>query len=125
MGYIDDSILPNVTDESLEKALRTTRTYTIVVLKASENYSAPDLDRDPDVEKTIWRHGKRNFALREAGLMPIICPVSDGSDVTGIAIFDASAEDVDLIMTQDPGVQAGIFTYDIHPTRSFPGSTLP
>jgi hypothetical protein len=27
-------------------------------------------------------------------------------------------------MAKDPGVQAGVFTYDIHPTRSFPGSSL-
>lgn len=28
-------------------------------------------------------------------------------------------------MDEDPGVQAGVFTYQIHPTRSFPGDTLP
>jgi hypothetical protein len=31
---------------------------------------------------------------------------------------------VDRIMSNDPGVQAGLFTYDIHPTRTFPGSSL-
>jgi len=25
----------------------------------------------------------------------------------------------------DPGLQAGIFTYEIHPCRSFPGDSLP
>ena len=85
----------------------------------------PGPDRDQDVEKVIWAHGKRNFALRLAGLMPIVCPVADGSGVTGISIFDATPDDVDRIMSLDAGVQAGIFTYDIHPTRSFPGSILP
>ena len=33
-------------------------------------------------------------------------------------------EDVDRIMRGDPGVQASIFTYDIHPTRTFPDSSL-
>jgi hypothetical protein len=28
-------------------------------------------------------------------------------------------------MDCDPGVQAGIFTYEIHPIRSFPGDALP
>jgi hypothetical protein len=28
-------------------------------------------------------------------------------------------------MAADPGVQAGLFSYDIHPARSFPGSALP
>jgi hypothetical protein len=56
--------------------------------------------------------------------MPIVCPVADGSGVTGVAIFDASPDVVERIMSQDPGVKARIFTYDIHPTRTFPGSTL-
>jgi hypothetical protein len=77
------------------------------------------------VAKTIWAHGKRNFALRLAGFLPIVCPVSDGTRVTGVGVFDASPEDVDWILVTDPGVQAGILTYDIHPTRTFPSSTLP
>jgi hypothetical protein len=28
-------------------------------------------------------------------------------------------------MDHDPGVEAGIFTYEIHPVRGFPGSALP
>jgi hypothetical protein len=28
-------------------------------------------------------------------------------------------------MDADPGVLAGIFTYEIHPVRGFPGSGLP
>jgi len=125
MTYTDDSDLPEVTDEQLQEALPTTRPYTIVVLKAGPKYQMPGPDRDQDVEKVIWAHGKRNFALRLAGLMPNVCPVADGSGVTGISIFDATPDDVDRIMSLDAGVQAGIFTYDIHPTRSFPGSILP
>ena len=96
-----------------------------MVLKAGARYQTPGPGRDPDVERLVWAHGKRNFALRLAGLMPIVCPVADGSGVTGVSIFDATPEDVDSIMSLDPGVQAGVFTYDIHPTRSFPGSMLP
>ena len=29
------------------------------------------------------------------------------------------------IMDGDPGVVAGIFRYEIHPVRGFPGATLP
>jgi hypothetical protein len=32
---------------------------------------------------------------------------------------------VRTIMDDDPGVPAGIFTYDMHPVRSFPGAALP
>ncbi len=125
MGYTDDGDLPRVTDDQLMEAIQATKPYTIVVLKAGPGFSMPGSDRDAQVDATIWEHGKRNAALRAAGLMPIVCPVTDGSGVTGIGIFDAGPEEVERIMSRDPGVQAGIFTYDIHPTRSFPGSRLP
>jgi len=125
VNYTDDSQLPEVTDEMLEKALPTTKPYTIVVLNAGPKFEMPGPNRDSEIAKIIWAHGKRNYALHTAGLMPVVCPVADGSGVTGIGIFDASPEDVDRIMSNDPGVRAGVFTYDIHPSRSFPGSNLP
>jgi hypothetical protein len=125
MNYTDDSELPDVTDEMLQQALPTTRPYTVVVLKAGPEFELPDQERSSEVAKLIWAHGKPNYALHLAGLMPVVCPVGDGSGVTGISIFDASPEDVNRIMANDPGVRAGVFTYDIHPTRSFPGSSLP
>ena len=51
--------------------------------------------------------------------------MGDGSAVTGIGIFATTPETVDLIMPRDPGVRAGVFTYEIHPTRGFPGGSLP
>jgi hypothetical protein len=33
--------------------------------------------------------------------------------------------EVKKIMDEDPGVQAGVFVYEIHATRSFPGDSLP
>ena len=125
MRYSGEGMLPAVSDETLKQALPQTRAYTVVVLKAGPRFSAPGPDRDPEVARIVWEHGKRNFALRAAGLMPVVCPVADGSGVTGFSIFDATPEEVDRIMSLDPGVQAGVFTYDIHPTRSFPGSILP
>lgn len=125
MRYTDDSGLPDVTDEMLEHSLHGLHGYTIVILKAGPSFSPPGPNRDNEVARIIWAHGKRNFALRLAGLMPVICPVADGSGLTGVSIFDADPDEVDRIMAHDPGVQAGVFTYEIHPTRSFPGSALP
>jgi hypothetical protein len=125
MTYTDDSRLPAVTDAMLDALRQTARPYTVVILKAGPNFSMPGPDRDSGVSKIIWQHGKRNLALLKAGLMPIVCPVSDGSGICGVCIFDASPEDAERIMTLDPGVQAGVFTFDVHPTRSFPGSCLP
>jgi hypothetical protein len=123
--YTDDSRLPEVSDDMLQRALPTTRPFTVVVLKAGPRFELADADRSPELAKIIWAHGKRNYALHLAGLMPVVCPVADGSGVTGVAVFDATPEDVDRIMSRDPGVQAEVFTYEIHPTRSFPGSSLP
>jgi hypothetical protein len=91
----------------------------MVILKAGPN-------RHKDgIEKVIWEHARRNFALREEGVLSIVCPVADGSDVSGIGIFNASVEAVREIMDGDPAVQAGIFLYETHLCRSFPGDRLP
>ncbi len=121
----DDGHLPGVTDDMLQEALSTTRPYTVVVLKAGPRFEPPGPDRSPEVAEIVLSHGKRNYALHLAGILPVVCPVADGSGLTGIGIFDADPDEVDRIMAGDPGVQAGVFTYDTHPTRSFPGSRLP
>jgi hypothetical protein len=121
----DDGHLPEVTDDMLRQALATTRPFTVVVLKAGPGFEPPGPDRSPAVAGIVLAHGRRNYALHLAGLLPVVCPVADGSALTGIGVFDATPEEVDRIMAGDPGVQAGVFTYDIHPSWSFPGSTLP
>ena len=110
--------LPTVSDDTMRERLAGVRTYCLMILKAT-----PKLVR-PDVDGIIWEHGRRNFALREAGLMNIVCPVGDGTEVCGIGIFNAELEQVREVMDGDPGVQAGIFTYELHPCRGFPGSAL-
>ena len=58
-------------------------------------------------------------------MLSIVCPVVDDSQWSGIGIFNADAHEVARIMDGDPGVQAGVFTYEVHPVRSFPGDALP
>jgi uncharacterized protein YciI len=108
-----------ITDEYMQQMHSKTRPYTLVILKAG-----PKKDED-GAEKIIWEHGRRNHALRVDGILSVVCPISDGSNVCGIGIFNASVEEVKKIMDEDPGVQAGIFVYEIHPSRSFPGDSLP
>jgi hypothetical protein len=45
--------------------------------------------------------------------------------VKGVGIFSTSQEETKRIMEEDPAVKAGIFTYEIHQFRSFPGDMLP
>lgn len=111
--------LPDITDEHMQAMMGTTRQYTLVILSEGPNY------HQPDARTIVWEHGRRNFALREAGLLAIVAPVVDDSERCGIGLFDATPEEVETIMAGDPGVQAGLFVYEVHPVRSFPGDALP
>jgi hypothetical protein len=111
--------LPEITDDTMRAALSTIRSYTVVILKRTANFARPAVD------PIVWEHGRRNFALRAAGWLPIVCPVMDDSDVSGVGIFNADVDRTREIMDGDPGVLAGIFTYEAHACRGFPGSSLP
>jgi len=110
--------MKEITDEFMREMMTKTKEYSVVILQEGPAKNMPG------AEKVIWEHGRRNFALREEGVLAIVCPVRDGSDVSGIGIFDAPVEKVREIMDGDPGVRAGIFVYEAHPCRSFPGDRL-
>jgi len=108
-----------ITDEFMKEMISKTKNYCIVLLKHGPNWNMAGS------EKIIWEHGRRNFALKISGVLPIVCPVLDDSDLSGVGIFNKDADELRIIMDQDPGVKEGIFIYEIHPCRSFPGSSLP
>jgi hypothetical protein len=107
-----------ITDEDMRALLATSRPYTIVILKRGP---AERADRDA----IVWEHGRRNMELRADGRLAIVFPVRDGSEVSGIGVFDLDEDATREVMDGDPGVQAGIFVYEVHPTRSFTGDALP
>lgn len=51
-------------------------------------------------------------------------PVTDDSGTCGVGVFAATVEDTKAIMDGDPGVQSGVFVYDVHPCMGFPGDAL-
>jgi hypothetical protein len=108
-----------ITDEFMMQRISKTKNYCIVLLKHGPNWGMAG------AEKIIWEHGRRNFWLLESGVMPIVCPVTDGSELSGIGIFNKNADEVKMIMDEDPGVKEEIFIYEIHTCRGFPGSSLP
>ena len=122
--YTGEADLPAVTDALLRDALQGIRPYTVCILKAAPRYQEPGPAREGWVADLIWEHGKRNYALYLAGLMRVICPIGDGGGTVGVSIFDADPDEVDRVMRQDPAVQAGLFTYELHATLAFPESTL-
>jgi hypothetical protein len=111
--------MKEVTDEWMMQMISQAQLYSIVLLKSGPNYGKPDN------QPIIWEHARRNFALREEGLLSIVCPVSDETDLKGLGIFNATAEQTREIMEGDPGVMAGVFIYEVHTARSFPGDSLP
>jgi len=111
--------MTEINDDFMRQMIARTRGYCIMILKAGPNRNKAG------AEKIIWEHGRRNFALRDDGRLSIVCPISDGSDVNGIGVFNASIDEVKRIMDEDSGVKEGIFVYELHACRSFPGDCLP
>jgi hypothetical protein len=107
------------TDEEMGQLLPSAKAYAVVILKQGPRFG------DPTAPAIIWEHGRRNFGLRDDGVLAVVLPVTDGSDVCGIGVFAATVEDTKAIMDGDPGVAAGVFTYDVHACRGFPGDALP
>ena len=108
-----------ITDEFMTRMLAKTRSYCIVILKDGPNHGKADR------KKIVWEHGRRNFTLRRDGVLPIVCPITDDSEVSGVMIFEGSLDAVKKIMDEDPAVKEGIFTFEMHPCKSFPGDSLP
>jgi hypothetical protein len=78
----------------------------------------------PASRPLIWEHGRRNFVLQAEGILPIVVRVADDSDWAGLGIFNASPAETARILSEDPAIQAGIFTYELHPVKGFPGDCL-
>jgi len=107
------------TDQEMGELLPTAKPYSAVILKKGPNF---DDDAAPGI---IWEHGRRNFGLRDDGVMAVVLPVVDGSEVCGICVFATTLDEAAEIMNDDPGVAAGVFTYEVHACRGFPGDALP
>ena len=111
--------MSEITNEYMMGMLGKSKPYSVVILKKGPDYNLPER------QQIVWEHGRRNFELREAGLLSVVCPVMEENDIRGIGIFNADKEKVKELMDGDPGVQAGVFLYELHPSRSFPGDALP
>jgi hypothetical protein len=111
--------MKEISDEFMMQMLPQAKLFSVVLLKAGPNYGTPEN------QPIIWEHARRNFALREEGLLAIVCPVSDETELKGVGIFNADVEQTKEIMEGDPGVIAGVFIYEVHTARSFPGDSLP
>ncbi|MGO9384741.1 MAG: hypothetical protein ACLP4W_22280 [Mycobacterium sp.] len=107
------------TDEEMGRLLPSARPYSVVILRKGPKFG------DETTPGIVWEHGRRNFGLRDDGVLAVVLPVTDGSDVCGIGVFAATVDDTTAIMGDDPGVAAGVFSYEVHACRGFPGDALP
>lgn len=111
--------MAEISDGFMNEMRAKAKGYSVVILKKGPNY---EQDKDKNV---IWEHGRRNHALRADGIMPIVCPILDNSEYAGISVLDCPIEEAAKIMEGDPAVKASVLTFEVHPSRSFPGDTLP
>ncbi len=107
------------TDEEMGQLLPTAKSYSVVILKKGPKFG------DDSAPGIVWEHGRRNFGLRDDGVLAVVLPVTDGSEVCGIAVFAADVDNATALMADDPGVAADVFTYEVHACRGFPGDSLP
>ena len=111
--------MTTITDDYMRQMMALSRDYSALILRKGPKYD------QPGAEKIVWEHGRRNFMLLAEGILPIVCPVRDGTDMAGIGVMTRSVEEVRKIMDEDPAIKAGVLVYEVHPCRSFPGSSLP
>ncbi len=97
----------SISDDFMQDRMSKAKILSLVVLKPSDERSKSD------ASAIVWEHGRRNLALQAAGIMPIVCPVGS-AEVAGIAFFDTEPSEARILMEDDPGVRAGIFTYEVH-----------
>lgn len=109
--------MKTITDDFMKDMMTKTKVYTFVLLKPGPRRFEAGAD------KIIWEHGRRNFALRAEGILRIVCPIGNG-EIAGIGVLDATIEEVDALMREDPAVKEGVLTYSLHACRSFPGDAL-
>ena len=107
------------TDEEMGRLLATTKPYSVVILKQGPRFG------DETTPGTVWEHGRRNFGLRDDGVLAVVLPVTDGpkSAASGCSRRRSTTPPRSWPMT--PAWPPGVFTFEVHPCRGFPGDALP
>src|SRR5712692_735404 len=102
----------------MHEMIQKTKLYTLVILHKTAKV------KEVGADKIIWEHGRRNFERRRNGILRIVCPVRDESDIGGVGVFSTNLEATRKIMDEDPAVKTGILLYETHATNSFAGDSL-
>ncbi|ORV98775.1 hypothetical protein [Mycobacterium kyorinense] len=101
------------TDDEMNELVPTANSYSLVFLKPGPNCA------DDIAPALMWEHGRRNLGLRDAGMLAAAFTVLDGSEVWAVRAFTGTVDDTIALMNDDPGVAAGVFSFEVHPCRGF------
>jgi hypothetical protein len=107
-----------VTDEQIQQLAATAKPFSLALLSWG-----PDRHMG-GAEATELEHQRRMVSLRADGVIVILCPVVS-DELAGLAIMNVPPDEAREIMADDPCVQAGMMTCEVHPCASFPGDTVP
>ena len=111
--------MKEITDDVMKQLLMTTKAFTAVILKKGPQFN------NAESKPILWEHARRNMQLREEGLLSVVFPINSETEMAGIGIFNADAEQTKHIIEGDPAIEKDVLIYEIYPTRSFPGDKLP
>jgi hypothetical protein len=108
----------NVTDDQIQELLATAKPFSVALLswapqRHQEGAGAIELE-----------HQRRMVSLHADGTIAVLCPVLSDS-LAGVAVMTLSADEARAVMAEDPCVQAGMMTLEVHPCLGFPGDTVP
>jgi uncharacterized protein YciI len=70
----------------------------------------------PEVERLQQQHLAYLWSLKESGVLVMVGPVRDQSDLRGVAVYRvASLEEGRSLADADPAVKASRFVVEVHP----------
>lgn len=113
---------PVVDDAYMTGQVAKMKTYTLLLLKIGSNRGKYTEDAANEIQAG---HLKHIFEMKLSGKLAVVGPLLNDGDIRGIGIFNASPEEVKLLMAEDPAVKAGILAVEVYPWFGLPGDTLP
>ena len=106
----------------LQEILAKGKQYTLVFLKKGLHFDMLD---PKELQNNQTQHLEYLLGLREKGVLCINGPVTDECDIVGVSIYNSHDKaEIEALVSNDPGVKAGRFVYEIHTWFSFPGDKL-
>ena len=109
--------MSSITDDHMHEMLGKTKPYTIVILHKTTRLNESGMDK-------VVRSRTQKFRTAQRWKVTRSLPIRDADDIAGIGIFSTDLEETRKTMDADPAVRAGILTYEVHETRSFPGDAI-